>query len=101
MLFKLSTNPLNIANTPHYVNLILKSSLPVPPKTDPGCICIVFLVEAARAPDNTVCFRGGYIFFAYFTGSRRSVEVKEGVKISVTLGHLIVMCKIVKLAIFF
>ena len=39
--------------------------------------------------------------FAYFIGPGRPVEVKDGVKISVTLGHFIVICKIVKLANFY
>ena len=40
---------------------------------------------------------GGSKGFAYFIWPGRPVEVKEGVKISVTLGHLIIISKIVKL----
>ena len=33
--------------------------------------------------------------FAYFIGSGRPVEVEEGGKISVALGHLIIICILV------
>jgi hypothetical protein len=38
--------------------------------------------------------------FAYFLGSGKPEEVEVGGKISVTLGHLIIICNIVHLFIF-
>ena len=41
--------------------------------------------------------RGGKTVFAYFIGQGRTVEVKEGAKISIKLGYLIIICYIAKL----
>ena len=47
----------------------------------------------------SVFIMGGYKVFAYFIREGRPVEVKEGGKISMKLGHLIIICYIAQLLI--
>ena len=44
---------------------------------------------------------GGQKLCAYFIGSGRPVEFEEGGNISVTLGHLMIICILKNLLIFF